>query len=147
MSTDKLILQCSNGFTLRTDGENIVVATKKTEEVIPISSIQRFSIKEPGLIYGKIVFQTAQSATMGVNVGFGISAALGAERTFFYLKGDFDKAKQLRDIVMNYSSPSSNSQSFSVSTADEIRKLKGLLDDGIITQEEFEAKKKQFLGL
>lgn len=30
---------------------------------------------------------------------------------------------------------------------DEVRKLKGLLDDGIITEEEFETKKKQLLGL
>lgn len=30
---------------------------------------------------------------------------------------------------------------------DDIRKLKGLLDDGIITQEEFDTKKKQLLGL
>ncbi|WP_051998291.1 SHOCT domain-containing protein [Loigolactobacillus coryniformis] len=30
---------------------------------------------------------------------------------------------------------------------DQIRKLKSLLDDGIITQEEFDAKKKQLLGL
>lgn len=34
-----------------------------------------------------------------------------------------------------------------VSAADEIKKFKGLLDDGIITQEEFDAKKKQLLGL
>ena len=33
------------------------------------------------------------------------------------------------------------------STADEIRKFKELLDDGIITQEEFDVKKKQLLGL
>lgn len=33
------------------------------------------------------------------------------------------------------------------STADEIRKFKALMDDGIITPEEFEAKKKQLLGL
>ena len=33
------------------------------------------------------------------------------------------------------------------SSADEIAKFKKLLDDGIITQEEFEAKKKQLLGL
>ena len=31
--------------------------------------------------------------------------------------------------------------------ADEIRKFKGLLDAGIITQEEFDAKKKQLLGI
>lgn len=33
------------------------------------------------------------------------------------------------------------------SSADEIRKYKGLLDDGIITEEEFEAKKKQLMGI
>ncbi len=34
-----------------------------------------------------------------------------------------------------------------VSAADEILKFKGLLDAGIITQEEFDSKKKQLLGL
>lgn len=34
-----------------------------------------------------------------------------------------------------------------VSAADELRSFKSLLDDGIITQDEFEAKKKQLLGL
>ena len=33
------------------------------------------------------------------------------------------------------------------SNADELRKYKGLLDDGIISQDEFDAKKKQLLGL
>ena len=34
-----------------------------------------------------------------------------------------------------------------VSTADEIRKLKALLDEGILTQDEFDAQKKKLLGL
>ena len=34
-----------------------------------------------------------------------------------------------------------------ISTADEIAKFKKLLDDGIITQEEFNTKKKQLLGI
>lgn len=34
-----------------------------------------------------------------------------------------------------------------LSTADEIRNFKELLDDGIITEDEFNAKKKQLLGL
>lgn len=32
-------------------------------------------------------------------------------------------------------------------TADELKKYKDLLDKGVITQEEFDAKKKQLLGL
>ena len=35
----------------------------------------------------------------------------------------------------------------SIIPADELKKLKELLDSGILTQEEFEAKKKQLLGL
>ena len=35
----------------------------------------------------------------------------------------------------------------SISSADELKKYKELLDTGIITQEEFDAKKKQLLGL
>ena len=34
-----------------------------------------------------------------------------------------------------------------VSSADELKKFKELLDMGVITQEEFDAKKKQLLGL
>ncbi|GKI15714.1 hypothetical protein CE91St44_21990 [Oscillospiraceae bacterium] len=34
-----------------------------------------------------------------------------------------------------------------VSAADEIKKFKALLDDGVITQDEFDIKKKQLLGL
>lgn len=38
-------------------------------------------------------------------------------------------------------------QTAAVSAADELKKFKELLDSGVITQEEFDAKKKQLLGL
>ena len=37
-------------------------------------------------------------------------------------------------------------QAQSLSAADEIRKFKGLMDEGIITKDEFEMKKKDLLG-
>ena len=40
-----------------------------------------------------------------------------------------------------------NTVSSTTSSADELKKFKELLDDGVITQEEFDAKKKQLLGL
>jgi hypothetical protein len=40
-----------------------------------------------------------------------------------------------------------NNKVVETSNADEILKFKNLLDSGIITQEEFDAKKKQLLGL
>ena len=47
----------------------------------------------------------------------------------------------------NYQAPAAPAQPTAGDTADELRKLKSLLDDGIITPEEFDAKKKQLLGL
>jgi len=45
------------------------------------------------------------------------------------------------------STPEPNQIEYETSTADEINKFKQLLDNGVITPEEFEGKKKQLLGL
>ncbi|MBQ8440085.1 MAG: SHOCT domain-containing protein [Clostridia bacterium] len=57
-------------------------------------------------------------------------------------------------IIMHFFKISKNLQKIADSSAnqdaakyEEIKKLKALLDQGVITQEEFEAKKKQLLGL
>lgn len=58
--------------------------------------------------------------------------------------------KKLEDFmiqVKNSNTSSSSSSSSASSAADEILKLKSLLDSGILTQEEFDAKKKQLLGI
>ena len=44
-------------------------------------------------------------------------------------------------------SVASSKQEHTQSNADELKKFKELLDSGVITQEEFEAKKKQLLGV
>ena len=46
---------------------------------------------------------------------------------------------KLNESVIKQEIPQSN--------ADELKKYKELLDSGVITQEEFDAKKKQLLGL
>ena len=56
----------------------------------------------------------------------------------------------IHDIVDKKTPPSATTTTTiiqPISTADEIKKFKDLLDMGIITQEEFDAKKKQLLGL
>ena len=50
-----------------------------------------------------------------------------------------DKEKPVATTTIKQETPQSN--------ADELKKYKDLLDSGIITQEEFDAKKKQILGL
>ena len=52
------------------------------------------------------------------------------------------------DMAKQFSaSKLSESQTLAYSEADELMKFKKLLDDGIITSEEFESKKRQLLGL
>ena len=58
------------------------------------------------------------------------------------LKAEFEAGRSMLDVK----SGSADSQTAN-SPYEEIRQLKGLLEDGIITQEEFEAKKKALLGL
>lgn len=62
-----------------------------------------------------------------------------------------DEAKKILtilDSIVNESKPASNEQpALQTSAADEIMKFKQLMDNGIISTEEFEAKKKQLLNL
>lgn len=59
--------------------------------------------------------------------------------------------KDIREIIENYRKSKKEAQNTTVvmqtSAADELKKFKELLDMGVITQEEFDAKKKQLLGL
>jgi len=63
------------------------------------------------------------------------------KKAFIEIKSAFEQYKQAP------AEPVSTTIVNERSDADEILKFKGLLDSGIITQEEFEAKKKQLLGL
>lgn len=58
----------------------------------------------------------------------------------------YEIALKIRDYIENYQT-NEGAPTQALSGADEIVKYKKLLDDGILTQEEFDAKKKQLLGL
>ena len=76
----------------------------------------------------------------------GISVSTNSGRITFYLMSQREKAhKVLCDLINDRRKNTSieNHQS----NADELKKFKDLLDSGVITQDEFDAKKKQLLGL
>lgn len=153
MAEEKITMECSNGFTLVAQDECICILTKKKEERIPCTSIKTVTLKEPGLAYGKFIFNVDQQNTAGVGLGFGVIAALGAERAFFYHKNDLWKAEKMRNYILECKKPKPVTVQQTVvqhqadDAADQIRKLKSLLDDGILTQDEFDAKKKKILGI
>lgn len=151
MSTE-IILNCRYGLTLSVKDASLTISFKRETETIPISRIQSFVLKKPGFAgVGTITIKTAQSATAGVNVGCGILLAAGTERTLSFYETELQIALQIQDYIAHYEEQMNSIKNVQdpmcIPVADEIRNLKGLLDDGILTQEEFDAKKKQLLGI
>lgn len=77
---------------------------------------------------------------------------LHSENSFVFLYGKendlYDKAYQYIKERISYYKQQKNTPTVAASSpADELKKFKELLDSGIITEEEFNAKKKELLGL
>ena len=69
---------------------------------------------------------------------------------FWFIKNREEIHTTLTDIIGKVQidfAPQQTNTAPTSSSADELKKYKDLLDNGIISQEEFEAKKKQLLGL
>ncbi len=70
---------------------------------------------------------------------------------FWFVQNKDEVFKAITDCLIErqskQSTPATISQEAPQSNADELKKYKELLDSGVITQEEFDAKKKQLLGL
>ena len=117
----------------------------KGEKTIPIDSLTNIQFKAAGILNGYIQF----SVTGEVSSKGGAFAAGYDENTVFFKKNNLKVAEDIRafleERILNKSSSSPMTQP--LSSADELKKFKELLDAGIITQEEFDAKKKQLLGL
>jgi hypothetical protein len=87
--------------------------------------------------------------TTGITHGIEVATSSGKIK-FMYIANASDIHKVISDLLMDRQENKNSSVNVvkqEVSDADELKKFKGLLDQGIISQEEFDAKKKQLLGL
>ena len=113
--------------------------------------------------FAQIVFLTAvNSKSKFVGIDFGASQnrnAMQDSNRILFCAGMFSFsasnsfadsiADKIRPVFEEYKNHEDDEETgnAAVSAADEIKKFKELLDMGVITQEEFDAKKKQLLGL
>ncbi len=118
----------------------------KGSKTIPISQIKSVQVKSSKLTAGYIQF--------GVGGGLenvrGLQQAASDENsiTFPYRYNNLvNDIKTYIENIMLKQNDTSTSSNVSISIADEIKGFKELLDMGAITQDEFDAKKKQLLGL
>ena len=109
-------------------------------------------------IYGKASFGTrvdipidsvSAVGTIGWLKGISVASSSGAIK-FLYIENSSEIHSAISKIIIARQKQGTNvttNITQEQSSADELKKFKDLLDSGIITQEEFDAKKKQLLGL
>ena len=110
-------------------------------------------------IYGKVAFgkrvdlpldSVSAVATTAFTQGVSVSTSSG-RITFLFLSQKEKIASTIRNLLIDRQqkpvAATTIKQEIPQSNAEELRKYKELLDLGVITQDEFDAKKKQLLGL
>lgn len=120
----------------------------ESSHTIPMSSVRGVQFQPTGLVAaGFLYFDVAGS------MGFSgrVLDAVGNMNAVVF-KGEEEATAQaierfVIDAIAKQQTINSAEATSEDSGADEIRKFKVLLDDGIISAEEFEAKKKQILGI
>jgi hypothetical protein len=109
-------------------------------------------------VYGKTAFGKRVDlpldsiSAVGTSMFKGIMVATSSGKIkFLCIKNRNDIHKELSALLINRQEKSAKetiiTRDVSPSNADELKKFKELLEQGVITQEEFETKKKQILGL
>ena len=117
-------------------------------------SLSGIDYKKPGLTNGYMRFITAGTATYNTGTGLFVTPQSSTQDPNTVILRAFNrKVPSLSEEIYNFIQQKiSEVQTNTVinarfSGADEIAKYKVLLDQGVITQEEFENKKKQILNL
>ena len=110
-------------------------------------------------VYGKVAFGKrvdlpvdSLSATATITVLKGISVSSSSGRiSFLAIKNSNEIYEILNQLLIERQSKKKDAQINHIEVKsdapDQLKKFKNLLDDGVITQEEFDAKKKELLGL
>lgn len=123
---------------------------KSDERTILFEQIDSINYSEPTFLgNGHLAF------SLGGKAGMGKLGAAFSGNSFVFDKKAKDEAlrakeyieKRIVEISRASNQPSITNVINEASQADELLKFKKLLDSGVITQEEFDAKKKQILGL
>jgi hypothetical protein len=124
------------------------------EKVIPFKNITAVQFKKAGAITSGYI----QFIQFGSEVKGGLSNAIQDENSIVFSGGNEEKCMyELKCYIerkINHNVMSNNSSAIDSTVpvnahtgADEIRGYKELLDEGIITRDEFEQKKRQILGI
>lgn len=120
----------------------------KENKTIPLSQVISLEVKDPKgkLRPGMIVIRLAGTSSLSDRVASFVYStganSISFPHGFAYLDAGREMQRRFAEFQQRTATPT-----VTTSPADEIRKYKELLDLGAITQEEFDAKKKELLGI
>lgn len=145
---DKVIIKRKGLFALASQGI-------KGDTTFFYSNLSGVDYKKPGLTNGYIRFVAAGTVTQNSKTGLFSTPTDSAQDPNTVILRAFNRkmpaqSEELYNLIMKKIDEVQSKQNTTmpaISSAEEIAKFKQLLDQGIITQEEFDAKKKQLLGL
>ena len=153
----ELVLQGLQGKTVSVSGDSIKFKKKgflsaKREKTLPIRNVTSVEVKKPGAIAsGFLQFSIAggKARDSSFTLTGGAFDAAKDENSIVFTGGDkYETALKIKAYVEEWAAGEQTKGSGPAPSAvDEIRKLKALMDEGIITAEAFEKKKQQLLGL
>lgn len=136
---DKIVIKGKGALSKMTQG------FFKGDKTIYINQISGIQVKPGASLTNGYIQITVPG---GFESKRGLFDATQDENTVMFTKKDNELVNQIKSKIEELMSQQRTGYKIDqLSPADEIKKYKELLDDGIITQEEFEQKKKQLLGL
>ena len=159
---EKFQLKCTNGLLIVYD-DRVVISRKtgfgfmlqglKGDKTFFYKDLSSIEYKKPSVFAnGYIKFIVAGTNETKQNIGFLGSTTLEASKdpnTLILRAFNKEVPKKSEEIynfiIKRISECKESNFSNNISSADEIMKFKKLLDEGIITQEEFEKKKQELL--
>ena len=156
---EKIVMQISTALAeLKVYEDHCVLTAKKNAISLLItnkffagdkkfyySDLTSVQFRDPGMItdgYMEFEYPGSRSGNS--------SGAYSSENAIAFTKKDLEKMKEIYNYVDGKIREYKNKGNGTVqqlSPADELKKFKELLDAGIITQDEFDAKKKELLGI
>ena len=139
---DRVVIRVEAGI-----GSIITGNSTDGEKTIYYKDCIGIQFKEPGITIGYLQLETAGRVMNNTSNNFFNENSFTYDSTVQTNEKMREVVNYVKERVSDIKNRESQPYQSQVSAADEIKKFKELFDMGIITQEEFDAKKKQLLGL
>ena len=162
MTAPTLELRCRQGKTVIVEGASIKIVKRawlfaaERQKTFPIRNISSVEVKEPGIAAGYIQFAIAGGTVRNSSftlTGGAFDAVKDENSAVFTDRAAYETALKIKEYVETYQTQllADRGTDFSdppsvASVADEIVKLKTLMDQGVISPEEFSTQKRRLLS-